>query len=60
MTVVQQSEVKAQINGVTAIMKQFKFVFCLMLVECVLKHTDNLSKTMQATNMSAILSSANK
>lgn len=54
VTVVQQSEVTARINGVAAIMKQFKLLFCLMLADHVLKHIDNLSKTRQATNMSAI------
>lgn len=35
-------------------MKEFRFLFCLILAERLLKHTDNLSKSMQATHMPAI------
>ena len=49
-----QSEVKARINGVSAKMKDFNFFFGLMLAERILKHADNLSKTIQATTMSAV------
>ena len=35
-------------------MKDFDFLFGLLLGEQILKHTDNLSKTLQATAMSAV------
>ena len=52
--VVKQSDIKARINGVAAKMKEFNFHFCLMPAEQLLKHTDNLSRIMQATSMPAI------
>lgn len=53
LEVCSQSEVKARINGVQLKMKDFDF--CLALLgEQILKHTDNLSKTLQATAMSAV------
>ena len=51
---VNQSDVKARINGVASKMKEFKFLFCLMLAERLLKHSDNLSRTMQATAMPVV------
>ena len=52
--VVKESDIKARINGVAAKMKEFDFLFCLLLSERILKHTDNLSKTIQATAMPAV------
>lgn len=52
--VVKQADVKARINGVAAKMKEHKFLFSLMLAERILKHSDNLSKTLQATAMTAV------
>ena len=49
-----KTEVKARINGVAAIMKIFDFLFGLILAERILKHTDNLSNTMQTSSMSAV------
>ena len=54
LQVVKESEVKARINGVMSKMKEFNFLFGLMLAERILKHSDNLSKTIQATVMSAV------
>ena len=54
LAVVRESEVKARINGVATIMKTFGFLFGLILAERILKHTDNLSKTMQTSSMSAV------
>ena len=54
LAVVRESEVKARINGVASIMKTFDFLFGLMLAERILKHTDNLSKTLQTSSMSAV------
>lgn len=52
--VVKESDIKAQINGVAVKMNDFHFLFCLLFAERILKHTDNLSKTIQATSMSAV------
>ncbi len=52
--IVKLSDVKARINGVAAKMKEFRFLFCLILAERLLKHSDNLSKSMQATYMPAV------
>ena len=35
-------------------MKEFKFFYCLVLAERLLKHCDNLSETIQATSMPAV------
>ena len=51
LEVCSQSEVKARINGIQSKMKDFDFLFGLLLGEWILKHTDNLSKTLQATAM---------
>ena len=48
------SESRARIIGVQAQMSQFSFLFGLMLAERVLQHTDNLSKTLQNPNLTAI------
>ena len=45
---------KSRINGVASKMKKFDFLFGLMLAERILKHTDNLSKTIQAIAMPAV------
>lgn len=49
----QDTETKARIQGVAAQMRSFEFFFGSMLGELVLTHTDNLSKTLQHTSMSA-------
>ena len=54
LDVAQQSELKARINGVAAKMSEFDFLFCLMLAELLLRHCDNLSKTIQHSSMPAI------
>ena len=51
--VVRDTEMKARIQGVTAQMKKFDFFFGVSLVLLILKHTDNLSRTLQRTDMSA-------
>lgn len=53
-TIVCESEVKARINGIAAIMRTFDFLFGLILVERILKYTDNLNKTLQISSMSAV------
>ena len=54
LAIVRESEVKARINGVAAIMTTFDFPFGLILAERILKHTDNLSKALQTSSMSAV------
>ena len=49
----QDTEAKARIQGVAAQMRTFTFFFGSMLSELVLKHTDNLSRTLQHVSMSA-------
>jgi len=51
--VVKDTEVKARISGVATKMMKFDFLFGLMLAERVLKHTDNVSKALQFTPMTA-------
>ena len=43
----------AYINGVKAQMERLDFLFGLCLGECVMRHTDNLSKTLQSPSLSA-------
>ena len=45
---------KARISGVASKMMEFNFLFSLMLAERLLKHCDNLSKTIQSTSMPAV------
>ncbi len=51
ITVTQDTEAKARIQGVAAQMRTFAFFFGSMLGELVLKHTDNLSRTFQHVSM---------
>ena len=49
----KDTESKARIQGVQAQMKMFDFLFGVSLGEMVLRHTDNLSKTLQDKSFSA-------
>ena len=49
----RDSEIKARIIGVAAQMKTFEFGFAVHLAEMLLRHTDNLSKTLQKDTISA-------
>ena len=49
----KDTETKTRIQGVASQMCTFKFLFRLMLAEVVLKHSDNLSHTLQHKAMSA-------
>lgn len=51
--VVCDTETKARIRGVSAAMKTFDFLFGVMLGEIILRHTDNLSRTLQQRSISA-------
>ena len=47
------SEVRARVNGVASQMKTFDYFFGACFHHSLLRHTDNLSKTMQHTKTSA-------
>ncbi len=47
------SETRARVNGVASQMKTFDFFFGACLLHSILRHTDNLSKTMQHTKLCA-------
>ena len=47
------TELVAQINGVSSQMNKFDFLFGIELVETVLRISDNLSKTLQHKEYSA-------
>ena len=51
LQVTRDTEVKARIQGVSAQMS-FQFLFGVMLGELVLRHTDNLSRTLQHKSFS--------
>ena len=44
---------RTRIIGVSACMRSFDFFFGVVLDELQLRHSDNLSRTLQATHMSA-------
>ena len=50
---VTDTEVKSRLIGVSAQMKTFNFFFGTLLGELVLKHSDNLSRTLQHDDISA-------
>ena len=47
------SETRARVNGVASQMKTFDYFFGAHLLHSILGHSDNLSKTIQHTKMSA-------
>ena len=47
------SETRARVNGVQATMETFEYLFGLSLGERILKHTDNLSRTIQSPSLTA-------
>lgn len=49
----RDTESKARIRGVQVQMRTFDFLFGVSLGEMVLRHTDNLSKTLQDKSISA-------
>ena len=51
--IISDSENRARITGVKAQMEKFEFLFGLCLGEFILRHTDNLSKTLQSPSLSA-------
>ena len=53
MDIVRDADMRSRIHGVSVHMKSFDFFFGLMLGEFILKHSDNLSKTLQTMEISA-------
>ena len=47
------TEVKARVIGVKSQMETFCYYFGVCLGECVLRHADDLSRTLQSSSMSA-------
>ena len=53
MEFVKEAEMRSRIIGVSTCMKSLDFCFGVVLGELLLQHSDNLSRTLQATHMSA-------
>ena len=53
LEVATDSEVGAKIVGVQTTMTKFEYLFGVILGECILNHTDNLSKTLQNPSLTA-------
>lgn len=49
----KDTETKARIHGVSVLMKTLDYLFGNMLGEMILRHTDNLSSTLQNKHLSA-------
>lgn len=49
----RDTEIRARIQGVAAQMSKFEFYYAASLAEMILRHTDNLSKTLQRNDISA-------
>ncbi|KAL5514956.1 hypothetical protein EMCRGX_G000052 [Ephydatia muelleri] len=50
---VKETDMRSRIIGVKTCMRTFDFLFGIMLGELLLRHSDNLSKTLQSRHMSA-------
>ena len=53
LEICKDTEMKARIHGVQGMMTTFSFYFGCTLGEFVLKHTDNLSRVLQGSSISA-------
>ena len=49
---VSDTETIGRLNGVAAVMERFDFLFEVMLGEMLLKHIENLFKTLQTETLS--------
>ena len=49
---VKDSEMKARIHGVASQMKTFTYLFGIVLGDLILRHSDNLSRTLQKADIS--------
>ena len=54
VTIVHDTEVIARVRGVAAQMQRFEFFFGLLLGETLFRHSDNLSRTLQRKDYSAV------
>ena len=52
-TTTLDTELKARLAGILANMEKFEFYFGLWLAYTVLRHTDNLAKSLQKSDLSA-------
>ena len=50
---VKDSEMRSRIIGVATTMKSFNFFFGVVLSELILRHSDNVSRTLQTSHISA-------
>ena len=50
---VKETDMRSRIIGIKTCMRTFDFLFGIMLGELLLRHSDNLSKTLQSPHMSA-------
>ena len=53
LSILKDTEMKARVSGVKAIMPKFSFFYSCLLGEQILRQTDNLSKALQAAENSA-------
>ena len=53
LDVIKDSDMKARINGVASQMKGFDFFYGVSLGQLILRHSDNLSRTLQRADISA-------
>ena len=53
MEYVKETDMRSRIIGVKTCMRTFDFLFGIMLGELLLRHSDNLSKSLQSPHMSA-------
>ena len=54
MCATSDTEMKARIRGVGSQMQSFNFLYCLILSEMILWHTDKLSQTLQQPMLSSV------
>ena len=50
---VKEAEMRSRIQGVSVCMTSFDFMFGILLGQLLLRHGDNLSRTLQSPHMSA-------
>lgn len=53
LDIVKETDMKARINGVASQMQKFDFFYGVSLGDLILRHSDNLSKTLQKSDISA-------
>ena len=50
---VKDAEMRSRIIGISTTMRSFNFFFGLLLGELILRHSDNLSRALQGSRVSA-------